>query len=258
MSNRGLDRAQPVSGMRDTRVGRSSTIVQAELQDSVVMRPHAVAPPPPAFAAIGAICAAAVAAIVWGEIVTWRASRQSLPGAPGAPADRAPADRGPGSDGGDARGRDAVVVLGFRSSRSGRINTMQRHRVRIAVRSVDRRSAMFVFSGAAVRGARSEAHVMAEYGIRHLGIPRENVVIEDQAMTTWQNITYSLPLVADAATIRIASNTFHARRARRYVLKQSPEAFDRLRRAADYRPLRLGPLSTALAVYEVVRARRAG
>lgn len=186
-------------------------------------------------AAVGA--SAVLAASEW---LTWRASVQALPLGRLDPAIGEP--------------DEVVLVLGFASSSSGRVNAVQRWRTRIAVRSVDPRTATFVFSGAATRSERSEAALMADYAVAVLGVPADRVVLEEQARSTWENIRFSLPLIGDAPSVRIASNTFHALRARRYLAQQAPEVAARLRRARDYRPGEFAPLKPVLVVYEWVRA----
>src|SRR5699024_7307647 len=102
---------------------------------------------------------------------------------------------------------ESVLVLGCP------LAVLQRWRVRIALRSTDPDRARFVFSGAAVRTRLSEAQMMADYAVRKLGVPVDNVVVEDQSRTTVENIVNSAPLMAASPAIKIASNTFHARRA---------------------------------------------
>jgi uncharacterized SAM-binding protein YcdF (DUF218 family) len=174
--------------------------------------------------------------VLWSEHVTWRASFDAVPLANMDPAAR-----------GDA---DVALVLGFRSSGHGRTNAIQRWRVRIAVRSVDPRRARFVFSGGATRGGVSEAALMARYAVEDLGVPASSVALEEQSRTTWENISFSIPLLTEARSIVIASNTFHARRARRYLATQSPELAARVRRGADYRFGELLLLKPYLAIYE--------
>lgn len=188
------------------------------------------------------IAAGIIAALALAEAVTWRASRDFLPA-----ARRDAGVREPG---------DAVLVLGFASGGRGRVGAIQRWRIRIAARSVDPATALFVFTGAATRGGLSEAAAMADHAERRYGIPRAHIVLEEQATTTWENIGFSIPLLTDATSIRIASNTFHARRARRYLAKRSPELAARLRRGRDYLPLEFAPLKPVLAVYELVRVLR--
>jgi hypothetical protein len=150
-----------------------------------------------------------------------------------------------------------VLVLGFRSRDDGRLNALQAWRTRIAVRSAPP-GALFVFSGGAVRGEEPEAEVMARYGTLRLGIPASDVVIEPLATSTRENLSRSLPWLADAATIRIASNTAHARRARDYLRELDPDLWRRLRPTRDFLPFELGPLRLALTFYDFVAGRVAG
>ncbi|MFT4051124.1 MAG: YdcF family protein [Microbacterium sp.] len=188
------------------------------------------------------ICAAGVGVLTFGELQAWRASRADYPRHPST---------------GPADGRDVVLVLGFRSRPDGRLNALQAWRTRIAVRSAPP-GALFVFSGAAVHGGESEAAVMSRYGVQHLGIPPADVTLEGRAMTTRENLSLSLPWLRDAATIRIVSNTAHARRARQYLHSMDAELFARLRRTRDYVPLELGPLRLALTFYDFLAGRIAG
>jgi len=198
----------------------------------------------------GFVAAGVALVIAVAEVHAWSASRSRYPRAPETGPDDA---------------RDVVLVLGYRSREDGRINALQAWRVRIALRSAPP-GALFVFSGAAVHGPRAEADVMADYAAAR-GIPATDIVRERAARSTRENISCSLPWLREARTIRIASNTFHARRARGYLRELAPELHARLRPTRDFRLLELGPLRVALTVYDAVaslgaaratRAARAG
>ena len=151
----------------------------------------------------GAVAAAVVAI---SEFDAWRASRD------GIPAEHVDRPTPP-----DA----TVLVLGFRG-KSDEPNLVQRWRTRTAIRSVDPRRATFVFSGASAEpGWRSEAAVMADIAVE-LGVARDRIVLEETARTTWENVERSIPLLQDATAIVIASNTFHARKARHYLANAGP------------------------------------
>lgn len=195
---------------------------------------------PVAAAVAIAATALAGATVLWSEHVTWRASLDAVPPSGLDPRPRA---------------GDVVLVLGFRSSGGGRVNLIQRWRVRIAVRSADPETATFVFSGGATRGATSEAALMARHAVDTLGVPERNVVLEEASSTTWENIAFSLPFLRDAGAIVVASNTFHARRARRYIALQAPELAGRVRRGSDYRFGELLAVKPYLAIYEWRRSR---
>src|SRR5205807_8281377 len=130
---------------------------------------------------------------------------------------------------------------------------LHRWRVRIAVRSTDPHRARFVFSGGAVRSQVAEARMMADYAVNELGVPVRNVVIEDQSRTTIENVANSAPLMEDSPVIKIASNTFHARRARRILYDESPELAERLVRTRDYIPVEWGPLHALMMAHEGYR-----
>lgn len=104
-----------------------------------------------------------------------------------------------------------------------------------------------------MRSELSEAQMMADYA-ESLGVPAANIILEDQSRTTVENVTNSIPLLADAPAIKIASNTFHARRARRILRDESPELAARLVRTRDYIPGEWGPLHLVMLVHEALRA----
>ena len=64
-------------------------------------------------------------------------------------------------------------------------------------------------------------------------------------------------MIADSPAVKIASNTFHARRARQILCGESPDFAARLVRARDYIPLEWGPLHTVVVAFEYYRDRRA-
>ncbi|SHK23057.1 DUF218 domain-containing protein [Nocardiopsis flavescens] len=182
--------------------------------------------------------AVAGAVLLWGEWTLWRASRQDYP----VPPATAPA----GSD-------EAIVVLGYPSRRGDRPGLVQRYRVRIALRSRDPRAgrSVLVFTGTSPRrpGARrSEAAVMADHA-RSLGVAPEDIVLEEKAVNTWENIGFTLPLIDPFPVVKIASTTFHARKGRRYLRKRSPRVAARLHPSRDHRPGELLLLKPLFALY---------
>lgn len=180
-----------------------------------------------------ALTAVSVAA---SELWHWQASR-AAPGASARP--------GPGAQ--------AVVVLGFGSRRHGRLHPMQKWRTDMAVRSLPPAGAEYVliFSGGHTHGARvSEAETMAAYA-RTLGIPGDQILLESKATTTWENVSFALPMAEACATIMIVSDSLHAARARRYAAAQRPDLADRLVFADDFRCLERWWLKTGVVVREL-------
>lgn len=147
---------------------------------------------------------------------------------------------------------EAVIVLGFPPRHDGRTNSVQRWRCRIAVRSLDPgRSSVLIFTGASTKGPRSEAEVMAGYARDILGVPAQQIMLEEQARSTWDNIKYSLPMAEPFSAIKIASDPFHVRKAHRYVARIRPDLATRLEPARCYRPGEYLPLKAAILVYEI-------
>lgn len=170
----------------------------------------------------------------WAEWSTWKASRDLTSGSCRPPV-----------------AAETVLVLGCP------IPVLWRWRVRVAIRSTDPATARFVFSGGAVRTEVSEAALMAAYAIHRRGVPAANVTLEDLSRNTVQNVVNSIPLMAGSPAIKIASNTFHARRARRILHDEAPALAQHLRPARDYIPYEWGPLHALLFAYHLRRDRAA-
>ena len=149
--------------------------------------------------------------------------------------------------------REVILLLGYPSRPDGSPHPLQRWRAEIAARSVSAwaASSLIVCTGAAVRGERSEAAVLADL-LRGRGVPASKIVLEEQARSTWQNIEFAIPLLQDADVIKVASNSLHAWRARRFLARQRPDLAKRLAAADDYRIGAYWWLKTPLAVYEAV------
>lgn len=193
---------------------------------------------------LAALAGVAVGVVGACEFAHWRASLRSL------------GTRGLGSAGRAARS-EAVIVLGYRSTKAGDLHPLQAWRTRIAVRSMDPDlDSRLVFSGGVTRGGRSEASVMAAYATGRLGVSADRILLEEEARSTGENVAFCIPLVESADLIKIASNSLHALRARRYLREQRPDLADRLVRAADYRVGEFWWLKLVLVGYTVWANRR--
>lgn len=184
------------------------------------------------------LLAGAAAILAIAEALTWRASRQGV-----------------GRSTGDAPdASEVIVVLGCPTDPDGSVSWMQRHRCEIAVRSRNPEAArsLLVFTGRS-RGEQdipSEAAVMAKHAREVLGVAADDILLEEESQYTWENIKFSLPLFRGFPVIKVASNTWHARRGRRYLAQQAPELADRLRRAEDHRFGELLVLKPLLLVWQ--------
>jgi uncharacterized SAM-binding protein YcdF (DUF218 family) len=171
------------------------------------------------------------APVVASEVLHWRATRWNLPASPPC-------------------GACALIVLGYPTKRNGHLHAVQKWRVQMAKRACIRlRAEKVVFSGAASRGRPTEAQAMAAYA-EVLGVPGQLVATELQATSTWENVEFSLPMVASFPRIAIVSDPLHASRARRFVRAQDPRLAARLVGAGEYRPLEHCWLKVLALAYE--------
>lgn len=187
------------------------------------------------------LAATAGAAVGWGELVHWRASRVLTH-----------PDRG---------GPEAIVVLGFRNRSPDRANVLNRWRVRAALRSVDpgAPSSRIVMCGAAAyRGGPSEAALMARYARTERGFTGD-LILDEQSRSTWENVANAIPLLEPADRIKVVSNPLHGQRARLYLRRHRPDLARRMVRAADYRAgewALVKPLFAAYGLLELAGAKR--
>lgn len=89
----------------------------------------------------------------------------------------------------------------------------------------------------------SEAQAMAHY-LEQNGVPRENILLEDQSHNTWQNLTYTAQRLKEAGTdveegIVIVSNGFHLSRARMLARRAGFENVSVLAAPSSHVPSRL-------------------
>ena len=161
--------------------------------------------------------AAVVGIVAWAELVHQRASRRRL-----------------GTTGGQPGAPEAVVVLGYRN-RGERANAMNRYRVRAGLRSQDpyATESALVLCGGAVAGTVSEAELMARYARRRGDAGP--ILLDRDSSSTWENIQNAIPLIENAESIKIVSNSLHAEKGRMHLWELRPDLAARLVRAEDHR-----------------------
>jgi uncharacterized SAM-binding protein YcdF (DUF218 family) len=112
---------------------------------------------------------------------------------------------------------DVAMVLGCPANPDGTASPCERCRVKTAVRQF-RAGAVrnLIFTGGAAHSPAVEADVMADLAERR-GLPPERVFREGQALTTWQNLRYSLKIARAHGfrTILFISTADHLPRVRR-------------------------------------------
>ena len=105
-----------------------------------------------------------------------------------------------------------------------------------AVSDIARASAaaeVLVLCGGAVSGPVPEADVMENYA-RARGYAGP-IRLDRESRSTLQNIENAIPLIEDAASVAIVSNSVHALKGRILLRELRPDIADRLVRGADYR-----------------------
>ncbi len=208
------------------------------------------------------ILAGAAALVAAGEAAHWLASYAALPRPIVRPAQRpqppgppttlasqsspepAPAPEGPW----------LILVLGYHNRHPSRINPINRRRVAAAARTFAAAppGSRVRFSGGAREGGTSEAALMAAYGRVSHHLPVERIDLDEDALSTWENVANAIPAIAAAERVAIVSNSLHAARARIYLAHQRPDLAVRLIRGRDYRAGELWWLKPGLAAYGLV------
>jgi len=155
--------------------------------------------------------------LVFGEVTHWRASHRRL------------------GDGKSAGHAEAIVVLGYKNAGT-HANYMNRYRVRAGLRSIDpaARASTLVLCGGVVGGRTPEAELMESYARDALGYTGPTR-LDNTSRSTWENIQNAIPLIEDAESIKIVSNSLHAEKGRAYLWRLRPDLADRLARGRDYR-----------------------
>jgi uncharacterized SAM-binding protein YcdF (DUF218 family) len=112
---------------------------------------------------------------------------------------------------------DAALVLGCPALPDGSASPCERCRVKSAVRQY-RAGAVgkIIFSGGAAHSPDVEADVMGALA-EHRGVAAADVLREPRALTTWQNVRFSLAILRARAleTVLVISTADHLPRARR-------------------------------------------
>jgi uncharacterized SAM-binding protein YcdF (DUF218 family) len=150
-----------------------------------------------------------------------------------------------------AGARCIVLVPGYPSETDGSPHPVQRLRVEAGVEVLRARGCeKIVLSGGAAHNALVEADTMARVA-QDLGVGAEQLVLERQATTTWENVKLSLPVLDGYDAIVIASDGLQVHRAKRYLCRQRPDLCARTTVFATYSPFRLFWWKVPAALYEL-------
>ncbi|UEJ81944.1 YdcF family protein [Brachybacterium halotolerans subsp. kimchii] len=194
-----------------------------------------------------------------GEVFSARAARAERAQLEGPYPDRARPDEGPTGDLGGLR--EVMVVLGY-GNPGRRINAVNRWRVDVGLRSRDPQatSSLLVMAGGAVHGEVSEAEHMARFARSERGYAGP-LVLEDESVTTWENVRNVLPLLEDADRIVLASDPLHSVRAEGFLRTLRPDLAARLAPAEGNRlgeQILRKPAFVVMGLEGLRRARRDG
>jgi uncharacterized SAM-binding protein YcdF (DUF218 family) len=133
---------------------------------------------------------------------------------------------------------DVALVLGCPAERDGTPSLCQRCRVKTAVREYRRGHVRkLLFSGGAAHSPAVEADVMAALA-ESRGVPPADVLREPRALTTWQNVRFSLALMRahGLRSTLVVSTADHLPRARRILRFYGADDAQTGYRACDREP----------------------
>lgn len=82
----------------------------------------------------------------------------------------------------------------------------------------------------------SEAAQMADIA-KSMGLPDSEIVLEENAESTWQNIVHTRKIIGDADVVVIISDALHVRRALGYWHQQDPDVGRRVVGPGEHRLL---------------------
>jgi DUF218 domain len=184
--------------------------------------------------AVAVVGGLVLAAVAWGEYAQFRVARLGL----GVPQPTAPQS-------------EAVIVLGLQepASRPRQCSEPMAGASRCPVRRPQPGAQLTGLLrhdqelGRRIRGRADGSNMPA------CGVPENRVVLEERSRTTWENVSYMIPVVEDADQIKIVSNPMQRAAGTAVPASAAPDLAARLVQAQDYRPGELWPLKPLFALY---------
>lgn len=121
----------------------------------------------------------------------------------------------------------AIVILGA-GLHDGKVPPILASRLRVANQLwLQQPTAKLVVTGAQLRGDHlSEAAAMADYLVHHCQVPRTQILLEEDAHNTWENLQFSSRLlqnwgISEESKIAVVTSSFHLIRAWTYCRQQN-------------------------------------
>lgn len=116
---------------------------------------------------------------------------------------------------------DCAIVCGYPANEDGTISYILQSRIDKAIELYKQGNIGYIIvSGGAVHNQYSEAKVMEKYAIKN-GVPKEKIIIEDQAKSTYHNMMYADELMKQyhIKTCYVVTNSWHMIKAKYYAKK---------------------------------------
>lgn len=106
-----------------------------------------------------------------------------------------------------------ALVLGAALRADGSPTPALMRRARHAARlRLSREVDLIVMSGGVPHGGTSEAEVMRDVALTE-GVADADILVEDQAGNTWENLLFSRPMLPENAQVVLVTDSYHAPRA---------------------------------------------
>lgn len=148
-------------------------------------------------------------------------------------------------------GNCSVLVLGYSTKTDGTPHPAQHFRVQAGVDAYrENRCGHIILSGGAAKNQYVEADTMAEIA-RGLGVPENDIIIENSSRTTWENIGCSARYLDKDSRVLLVSDVFHAQRAKRYACRQDAALCSKVIAAGAKPPFELLWWSVPASLYEL-------
>lgn len=110
--------------------------------------------------------------------------------------------------------RQVAMVLGAKVMPDGSPSaTLLRRGQHAAQLWKDGRVDLIITTGGMSPSGRSEAEVLAGI-LKETGVPHSRITLEEHSRTTWENISFSCPLLPKGAEVVLVTDAYHGPRAR--------------------------------------------
>ena len=117
--------------------------------------------------------------------------------------------------------KDCAIVCGYPTHEDGSISPILKSRIEKAIELYQNQEISYiVVSGGAVHNSYSEAYAMQKYATLK-GIPKDKILIEDQAKSTYHNMKYSQIIMKQhhLHNCYVITNSWHIIKAEYYAKK---------------------------------------